>query len=122
MDEVSNTDLKKDEKKNNKIDDGTEALSSDDNSKEGKKDKKAKKSKKKKSKKEKKKKVRGSVFLYLYIVLMKSFLQKKRKKGKDSENSASLSEESGAEEQVKKLKSVLKQNVAYPSSSTSKYH
>ncbi|XP_029049189.2 A-kinase anchor protein 17A-like isoform X2 [Osmia bicornis bicornis] len=99
IDEVSNADLKKDEKKNNKIDDGTEALSSDDNSKEGKKDKKAKKSKKKKSKKEKKKK-------------------KKPKKGKDSENTASLSEDSGAEEQVKKLKSVLKQNVAYPSSST----
>ena len=99
IDEVSNADLKKDEKKNNKIDDGTEALSSDDNSKEGKKDKKAKKSKKKKSKKEKKKK-------------------KKPKKGKDSENTASLSEDSGAEEQVKKLKSVLKQNIAYPSSST----
>lgn len=99
IDEVSNTDVKKEEKKNNKMDGVTEALSSDENSKDGKKDKKAKKSKKKKTKKEKKKK-------------------KKRKKGKDSENSASPSEDSGTEEQAKKLKSVLKQNVAYPSSST----
>ncbi|XP_076243350.1 uncharacterized protein LOC143184774 isoform X2 [Calliopsis andreniformis] len=96
IDEIPKTDTKCDDKKNSKEDGTVQVLSSDE---DGKKDKKLKKSKKKKSKKEKKKK-------------------KKRKKGKDSENSASLSEDSGTEEQTKKLKSVLKQNVAYPSSST----
>ncbi|XP_076671028.1 uncharacterized protein LOC143370176 isoform X1 [Andrena cerasifolii] len=98
IDDVSNTDARKEDKKNIKADGAVQLLSSDEDTKDGKKDKKLKKSKKKKSKKEKKK--------------------KKRKKGKESEHSASASENSGAEEQTKKLKSVLKQNVAYPSSST----
>lgn len=124
IDEVSNNDAKKDDKKINK-EDGVQALSSDEDTKDGKKDKKFKKSKKKKSKKEKKKKVRIAIFFLLYPRLQVSrnicllfFFQKKRKKGKDSENSGSQSEESGTEEHAKKLKSVLKQNVAYPSSST----
>ncbi|KZC13044.1 A-kinase anchor protein 17A [Dufourea novaeangliae] len=93
-----NVDLKKDDKKNHKQDGTVQILSSDENDKDERKEKKNKKSKKKKSKKEKKKK-------------------KKHKKEKDSANSASLSEISDAEGQTKKLKSVLNQNVSYPSSS-----
>ncbi|XP_076633648.1 uncharacterized protein LOC143347902 isoform X2 [Colletes latitarsis] len=96
IDEVSNTDARKEDKKNSKPDGNIQILSSDEGAKDGKNEKKMKKSKRKKSKK----------------------VKKTKKHKKDSANSASLSEDSDAEGQTKKLKSVLKQNVSYPSSST----
>lgn len=122
LDDITNVDTRREEKKSNKADGAIEILSSGEDSKAGK-DKKIKKSKKKKARKEKKKKV---IHSYFYIsscfifndIKRSNFFQKKRKKGKDSENSATVSEESSAEDQTKKLKSVLKQNITYPSSST----
>lgn len=67
IDEVTNVDTKKEEKKSNKVDGTVEILSSEEDSKDGKKDKKAKKSKKKRSKKEKKKKVTYACLLYPYL-------------------------------------------------------
>lgn len=55
IDDVSNTDTRKEDKKNIKADGAVQVLTSDEDTKDGKKDKKLKKSKKKKSKKEKKK-------------------------------------------------------------------
>ena len=67
IDEVTNVDTKKEEKKSNKVDGTVEILSSEEDSKDGKKDKKIKKSKKKRSKKEKKKKVTYLFFIFLYF-------------------------------------------------------
>ncbi|XP_076168912.1 uncharacterized protein LOC143147507 isoform X2 [Ptiloglossa arizonensis] len=97
IDEVANTDTRKEDKKISNQDGTVQILSSEGEGKDGKNEKKMKKSKRKKSKKGKK---------------------TKKKHKKDSANSASLSEDSETEGQTKKLKSVLKQNVSYPSSST----
>lgn len=91
LDEPSNVDAKKEDKKVDKTNDTGNKLSSDDD----KKDKKTKKQKKKKVKKEKKKK-------------------RKRKKDKES---ASASDDTDAENGKKKIKSVLTKNIVRPSSS-----
>lgn len=78
INEITNIDTKKEEKKNNKVDGTIEILSSEEDSKDGKKDKKIKKLKKKKSKKEKKKKVSIYYilfkFLFVYLFILNSFI------------------------------------------------